>query len=123
MADDERVAQDGGPDADLARLPIPLQDRRPAVRPSDEVASVDPTGALVRAGSDVPLLAPMVTAAVLTGAAAAAVSGVAAAYRWMWPWLAGGAPSAPPQPSSASWLGPGVHVSYTHIEMRWPLGR
>jgi hypothetical protein len=38
MADDERVAQDGGPDADLARLPIPLGDRRPAVRPSDEVA-------------------------------------------------------------------------------------
>ena len=123
MADDERVTQDGGPDADLARLPIPLQDRRPAVRPSDEVASIDPTGALVRAGSDVPLLAPVVTAAVLTAAAAAAVSGVAAAYRWMWPWLAGATPSAPPHPSSASWLGPGVHVSYTHIEMHWPLGR
>ena len=92
------------------------------MHPSD-VVPVDQANVAVRAVSGAPLLAPMVTAAVVTATAAAVVSGVAAASRWMWPWLAGGARGAAGEPSSAIWLGPGVHVSYTHIEMHWPLGR
>jgi hypothetical protein len=122
MADEERVGQDGAHDADVARLPVPLSDRRPAVRPAD-VVPVDRADAVVRAVSSAPLLAPMVAAAVVTATAAAVVSGVAAASQWMWPWLAGRVPSAPKAPPSASWLGPGLHVSYTHIEVHWPLGR
>ena len=122
MADEERVGQDGAHDADVARLPVPLSDRRPAVRPAD-VVPVDRADAVVRAVSSAPLLAPMVAAAVVTATAAPVVSGVAAASQWMWPWLAGRVPSAPKAPSSASWLGPGVHVSYTHIEVHWPFGR
>jgi hypothetical protein len=122
MADDERVASDGVPDADVARLPVPLSDRRPAVGAA-EIVPVDPAGAVVRAVSGAPLLAPVVAAAVVSATAAAVVSGVAAASRWMWPWLAGGARGTGGEPSAASWLGPGVHVSYTHIEVHWPLGR
>jgi hypothetical protein len=122
MADDESVVPDGVPDADVARLPVPLPDARHAVRPTG-VVPVDPPGAVVRAVSGAPLLAPMVTAAVVSATAAAVVSGVAAASRWMWPWLAGGARGTAGEPSAASWLGPGVQVSYTHIEVHWPLGR
>ena len=120
MADDERVVPDGVPDADGARLPVPLSDRVPAVRAA-EVVPVDPAGTVVRAVSGAPLLAPVVAAAVASATAAAVVS--AAASRWMWPWLAGGARGTAGEPSAASWLGPGVHVSYTHIEMHWPLGQ
>ena len=122
MADDERVVPDGVPDADGARLPVPLSDRVPAVRAA-EVVPVDPAGAVVRAVSGAPLLAPVVAAAVVSATAAAVVSGVAAASRWMWPWLAAGARGMVGEPSAASWLGPGVHVSYTHVEVHWPLGR
>jgi hypothetical protein len=122
MANEERVGQDAAHDADIARLPVPFSDRRPAMRPAD-VVPVDRADAVVRAVSGAPVLAPMVAAAVVTATAAAVVSGVAAASQWMWPWLAGRMPSAPKAPSSASSLGPGVHVSYTHIEMHWPLGR
>jgi hypothetical protein len=89
MTDDERMVPDGGHDADVARLPVPFSDGRPAVRSAD-VVPVDPAGAVVRAVSGAPLLAPMVAAAVVGATAAAAVSGVAAASRWMWPWLGGG---------------------------------
>jgi hypothetical protein len=122
MADDERVVPDGVPDADVARLPAPLSDRVPAVRAA-EVVPVDPAGAVVRAVSGAPLLAPVVAAAVVSATAAAVVSGVAAASRWLWPWLAGGARGMAGEPSAVSWLSPGVHVSYTHIEVHWPLGR
>jgi hypothetical protein len=122
MADDERVVPDGVPDADGARLPVPLSDRLPAV-PAAEMVPVDPVGPLVRAVSGAPLLAPLVAATVVSATAAAVVSGAAAASRWMWPWLAGGTRDTGREPSAASWLGPGVHVSYTHIEVRWPLGR
>ena len=122
MADDERVVPDGVPDGDGARLPVPFSDSRPAVRAA-EMVPVDPAGAVVRAVSGAPLLAPMVAAAVVSATAAAVVSGVAAASRWMWPWLAGGKRGTAGEPSVASWLGPGVHVSYTHIEIHWPLGR
>ena len=117
MADEERVGQDGAHDADVARLPVPLSDRRPAVRPAD-VVPVDRADAVVRAVSSAPLLAPMVAAAVSPRRSRRVLPS-----QWMWPWLAGRVPSAPKAPSSASWLGPGVHVSYTHIEMHWPLGR
>ena len=119
MADDERVVPDGVPDADGGRLPVPLSDRLPAVRAAD-VVPVDPAGPLVRAVSGAPLLGPMVAAAVVSATAAAVVSGVAAS-RWMWPWLAGRARGMAGEPSAASRLSPGVHVSYTHIEVHWPL--
>src|SRR3954454_10648403 len=122
MVDDERVVPDGEPDADGVRLPVPLSDRRPAVRAA-EIVPVDPPGPLVRGVSGAPLLAPVVAAAVMSATAAAVVSGVAAASRWMWPWLAWGTRDTAGEPSAASWLGPGVHVSYTHIEVHWPLGR
>jgi hypothetical protein len=122
MADDERVVPDGVPDPDGARLPVPFSDSRPAV-PAAEIVPIDPAGPLVRAVSGAPLLAPLVAAAVVSATAAAVVSGVAAASRWMWPWLAGGTRDTAREPSAASWLGPGVHVSYTHIEVHWPLGR
>ena len=122
MADDERVVPDGVPDADVARLPAPQSDRRPAVRWADLVP-LDPPGAVVRAVSGAPLLAPMVAAAVVSATAAAVVSGVAAASRCMWPWLAGATRGTAGEPSAVSWLGPGVHVSYTHIEVHWPPGR
>jgi hypothetical protein len=122
MADDEHVVPDGVPGADVARLPVPLSDRLPAVQAA-EIVPVDPAGAVVRAVSGAPLLAPMVAAAVVSATAAAVVSGVAAASRWMWPWPAGGTRGTAQEPSAASWFGPGVHVSYTHIEVHWPLGR
>jgi hypothetical protein len=122
MADDERVVPDGVPDEDVARLLVPFSDSRPAVRGA-EIVPVDPAGPVVRAVSGAPLLAPLVAAAVVSATAAAAVSGLAAASRWMWPWLAGGARGTAGEPSAASWLGPGVHISYTRIEMHWPSGR
>src|SRR4051794_18901259 len=118
MADDERVVPDGVAEADVARLPVPLSGRLPAVRGAD-IVPVDPAGAVVRAVSGSPLLAPAVAAAVTSAMAAAVVSGVAAVSRWMWPWLAGGKRGPVREPSAASWLGPGVHVSYTHIEVHW----
>jgi hypothetical protein len=121
MADDERVVPDGVPDPNGARLPIPLANPLPAVRAAD-IVPVDPAGPLVRAVSGAPLLAPVVAAAVVSATAAALVSGVAAASRWMWPWLAGGTRGTAREASAVSWLGPGVHVSYTHIEVHWPLG-
>jgi hypothetical protein len=118
MADDERVVSD----PEGARLPVPFSDSRPAARAA-EIVPVDPAGPLVRAVSGAPLLAPIVATAVVSATAAAVVSGVAAASRWMWPWLAGGARGTAGEPSAVSWLGPGVHVSYTHIEVQWPPGR
>jgi hypothetical protein len=108
MADQERV----DPHEDASRLPVPRADQRPAVRPAGY------GDALVRAVSEAPLAA----AAVAGAAAAAAFSGAAAASRLLWPWLVGRAVPPGEQPVSAP-FGPGVHVSYTHIEMHWPLGR
>jgi hypothetical protein len=109
MADEERV----DPQEDASRLlPVPRGDHRPAVRPA---AYGD---ALVRAVSEAPLAA----AAVAVAAAAAAFSGAAAATRLLWPWLVGRA-VPPGEQQAGGAFGPGVHISYTHIEMRWPLGR
>ena len=77
MAEDEREVADGVHDAhgaDVARLPVPLSDRRPALRQSG-VALPDPAAALVRAVSGAPLVAPVVAAAVVGATAAAVVSG------------------------------------------------
>jgi hypothetical protein len=119
MADDKRVVPDGVPDPDRARLPVPLSNPMRGA----EIVPVDPAGPLVRAVSGAPLLVPVVAAAVVSATAAAVASGVVAASRWMWPWLAGGTRGTAGEPSAGSWLGPGVHVSYTHIEVHWPLDR
>jgi hypothetical protein len=87
------------------------------VRPSAQPA--ERADALVRAVAGAPLMAPLVAAAVVGATAAAAVSGAAAASRLLWPWLAGRGPAEP----ATDRFGPGLHVSYTHIEVRWPLGR
>jgi hypothetical protein len=105
MADQERV----DPHDDASRLPVLRGDHRPAVRPAGY------GDALVRAVSEAPLAA----AAVAGAAAAAAFSGAAAASRLLWPWLVG----RPVAPREQQVSGPGVHISYTHIEMHWPLGR
>jgi hypothetical protein len=114
MADHERP-QPTEPVADDPRLPVPLGDRRPAVRPSGGL-SADPATALARAV----IRAPLLTAAAV---GAAAMSGAVAASRLLWPWLAGRG-AGPSNPWTwASRPGPGVHVSYTHIELHWPLDR
>jgi hypothetical protein len=107
MADQEHVAGGG----DDSRLPVPAGERRPEVHRTG-IAPVGSTNALVRAAG-APLLAPLAAAAVV-GATAAAVTEVVA--RMMRPWLGGGQPPT-------TWSGPGVHVSYTHLEVHWPLDR
>ncbi|NMH98286.1 hypothetical protein [Pseudonocardia acidicola] len=53
------------------------------------------------------------------------MSGAAVASRLLWAWSGwrdlprSGAQEQQP----SSWAGPGVHISYTHIEMHWPLDR
>jgi hypothetical protein len=113
MAEQEHAGRHG----DGSRLPVPAGDRRPEVRRS----ALAPTGpsALVKAAG-APLVAPLVAAA-FVGATAAAVS--EAVSRLIRPWFTGPAgPSVTPT-SPASWTGPGVHVSYTHVEVHWPLDR
>jgi hypothetical protein len=113
MAEKEHAGGHG----DDSRLPVPAGERRPDVRRS----AVAPTerSALVKAAG-APLVAPLVAAA-FVGATAAAVS--EAVTRMLRPWLAGPTgPSVMPAPP-ASWTGPGVHISYTHLEVRWPLDR
>lgn len=124
MADQDGVDPNdanGANGANGSRLPVPREDLRPVVGPSRTV-TVAPVGrvdALVRAVAG----APLVAAAVVGATAAAAVSGAAAATRLWWPWLAGRGPAAPGERSAVIPLAPGVHVSYTHIEVHWPLRR
>jgi hypothetical protein len=101
-------------------LPIPVRERRPATRPP-QTASVDPAVTLTRALVE----APLVGASIAGAAAAAAMTGAAALARLLWrraDWRE--LPRFGEQPRSwAGWSGPGVHVSYTHIEMHWPAER
>jgi hypothetical protein len=96
---------------DDSRLPVPAGERRPEVRRA-ELAPVDPAALVRTAGA--PLLAPLAAAAAV-GATAAAVTELVT--RMMRPWFGGG------QAGPAPWSGPGVHVSYTHLEVHWPLDR
>jgi hypothetical protein len=107
-------------DSKDARLPVPAQDRRRVARTS-RAASVNGPDTLVRALVD----APFVAGSVAGAAAAAVMTGAAMATRLLWPWASRPEPPWPSQqPQSLStWVGPGVRVSYTHIEMRWPLQR
>jgi hypothetical protein len=93
-------------------------ERLPAVRPPSAPAPVDRTGELVRAaGSPLtagPMMAaPMMVAAAMQATATAMTEALAAMVR---PWLIG----VPVTPPEREWAGPGVHVSYTHLEVRWP---
>jgi hypothetical protein len=100
-----------------AGLPIPAPERRPVAGTSPGT----PPDTLVQAMADAPLLGASIDAA----ATAAAMTGAAVAARLLWPWADWRElprSSQPPQFLS-TWLGPGVHLSYTHIEMRWPLQR
>jgi hypothetical protein len=104
MAEQEQVAGHG----DDSRLPVPAGRRWPEVRRTG-IAPVDTAAdALVRAAG-APLLAPLAATAVV-GATAAAVTEVVA--RLMRSWLGGG--------PGTTWSGPGVHLSYTHLEVHWP---
>jgi hypothetical protein len=88
-------------------------DRLPAVRPSVAPAPVDRTAELARAVGS-PLAVPMLALAMMQATASAMTEAMAAMMR---PWLIG----VPITPSAArDWPGPGVHVSYTHLEMHWP---
>lgn len=85
----------------------------PAVRPRSALAPVDPRGELRRAAGS-PMAVPMIAAAAMQATASALTGAMAAMLR---PWLTG-VPVTPP------WAGepgePGVHISYTHIEVHWP---
>jgi hypothetical protein len=69
---------------------------------------------VTEAGADEGGLRWRTRAAAIVGAATAAVAEVVA--RLMRPWLGGGHPPA-------SWSGPGVHISYTHLDVHWPVDR
>jgi hypothetical protein len=101
-------------------LPVPAGNRLPAERPSAAVA-VERAAGLVRAVAG----APLVAAAVAGATAAVAASGAAAASRLLspWTWVRRRPASEDAQPATAERLGPGVHVSYTHIEIHWRTGR
>jgi hypothetical protein len=101
-------------------LPVPAGNRLPAERPSAAVA-VERAAGLVRAVAG----APLVAAAVAGATAAVAASGAAAASRLLspWTWVRRPPASEDAQPAAAEWAGPGVHVSYTHIEIHWRTGR
>jgi hypothetical protein len=110
-----------------ARLPVPARDRR-AVRPRDTMSAPSTFVA-----------GPALAASLLGAAAAVAVTGAAVVARLLWPWTtaAGRDLARPPVPTPstrpsravapgrhpahvAGWLGPGVRVSYTHVEIYWP---
>ena len=88
-------------------------ERLPAVRPPSAPAPVDRTGELLRAAGS-PMAVPMMAAAAMQATASAMTEAMAAMMR---PWLIG-VPVTPPP--AREWVGPGVHVSYTHLEMHWP---
>jgi hypothetical protein len=66
---------------------------------------------------------PVLAASMIGAAAAAAVTGAAVAARMLWPWMSpvlrDVVPPAEQAPPVARWLGPGFHVSYTHVEIHW----
>jgi hypothetical protein len=119
MADHEPVSPAGARN-DGTRLPVPAGSRLPVERPPAAVA-VERAAGLVRAIAG----APLVAAAAAGATAAVAASGVAAVSRLLSPWsrVRGRSASEDAQPSTATWLGPGVYVSYTHVEIHWRTGR
>ena len=117
MADDERVSPAGTSSDDGTRLPVPAGNRVPAERASAAVPVQHVGGLLLRAAAG----APLVAAAVAGAGAVAAVSGAAAVSRLLspWNWVRGRSVPEDAQPSPATWPAPGVHVSYTHVEIHW----
>jgi hypothetical protein len=103
-----------------------MPDSEPAVGYDPEAR---PGGAVEPVRWTPPALAPgpAAVASVFAAAATTAATGAALASRLLWPWASGGRREAPPPdrdpPSLSGWAGPGVHVSYTHIEIHWPTGR
>jgi hypothetical protein len=102
----------------------------PDSQPMEPTAVYGPKGAggaVVPVRRTPPVLppGPAAVASVFAAAAAAAMTGAAVASRMMWPWASGaGRADPPPEPPSFSgWAGPGVHISYTHVEIHWPTGR
>jgi hypothetical protein len=86
--------------------------RLPAVRSSSAPVPAHRAAELVRAA---PMMAaPMMLTAAVQATASAMTEVMAQMMR---PWLLG-VPVVPPP--AQEWSGPGVHVSYTHVEMRWP---
>jgi hypothetical protein len=121
MNDHEPVSSVGPRnDEGSAHLPVPARDRLPAVRPTAALP-IERAAGLIRAVAG----APIVAAAVAGATAAAAVSGAAAVSRMLWPgsWVRERSAPEEAQPSTPTWLGPGVHVSYTHVEIHWRTGR
>ncbi len=120
--DDHEPLNSAGPrgDGDGTHLPVPAQNRLPAARPMAALP-VERAGALIRAVAG----APLVAAAVAGATAAAAVSGAAAMSRLVWPgsWVRRRSAEEDAPPSEAIWLGPGVHISYTHVEIHWSTRR
>ncbi|MHA6792063.1 hypothetical protein ACVGVM_00850 [Pseudonocardia bannensis] len=120
MPDHESVTPSGAPGPDDSRLPVPASERRPASRASRTVSVARPES-LARALAG----APLVAASVVGAAAAAAMTGAAVVSRLMWPWTDRRElpwPGAQPR-SPSSLVGPGVHISYTRVEVHWPLDR
>jgi hypothetical protein len=89
-------------------------ERLPAVRSSSAPVPVDRRSELLRAAGS-PMAVPMIAAAAMQATASAMTEAIAAMLR---PWLMG-VPVTPPRAGEST--GPGVHVSYTHVEMRWPV--
>jgi hypothetical protein len=89
------------------------EDRLPAVRLRAVPAPVDRAAELVRAAGS-PLAVPLMAAGLIQATASAMTEAIATMTR---PWLVGWPVTAPP---AQEWSGPGVHVSYTHVEVRWP---
>jgi hypothetical protein len=115
---DEPVSPTGPrSDEDGSRLPVPTGTRVPAERAPAAVSVRRVGGLLIRAAAG----APLVAAAVAGAGAVAAVSGAAAVSRLVspWNWVRGRSVPEDVQPSPARWPVPGVHVSYTHVEIRW----
>ena len=93
---------------DEAKLPVPAVDRRPVRAAENAVVRTFAVG-------------PALAASLIGAVAAAAVTGAAVAARLLWPWTTTAVRDvAQPQPTTSSWFGPGVRVSYTHVEIYWP---
>ena len=88
-------------------------DRLPVVRPSVAPVPVDRTTELARSTGS-PLGVPMLAAEMMRATASVMTQAMSVMMR---PWLIG-VPVRSPDARDRS--GPGVHVSYTHVELHWP---
>jgi hypothetical protein len=121
MNDQERIDPDPARNTDESLLPVRAGERRPALPPT--AAPAVRADGLARAMSGGLLAAPLLTAAVVGATATAVAAGAAAVTRILWPWLAGRGVAGPAEPAPVAWIGPGVRISYTHLEVHWPSGR